>query len=104
MTKGEIINRLRGYIEEHYPLCERVEKGLDEMAQLSNNWDSYGAYEISKLAIDRAKGLCRYFPPSMQPEIEPLKIGGIGLSWPGIEDIEVTVRGDGFIEIIETVT
>lgn len=62
-------------------LILKLENGLKDMEMLQDNWDSYGAKKISKIAIDRVKDcIIRHFTENEQEKtvsIAPTKDGGI---------------------------
>ena len=70
-----------------------LELELERLAALPPGWDSYGAKEITPLAIDG----CRAFANSMS--IVPTSEGGIQLEWHALGvDLEIEIAPDGTIK------
>ncbi len=67
-------------------LSSTLEKCLEQLKQLPEGWDSYGACAISPTAIDRARSiLVRVTAPEelglSAPFVAPTSRGGVGLEW-----------------------
>ncbi|MGH7974771.1 MAG: hypothetical protein ACREBR_04550 [bacterium] len=75
-----------------------MDKKLQELSQLKENWDSYGGKPISDLAIAQAELFLQTFEviQANRPQIVPTSIGGLQLEWhQGGFDLEVEILPSG---------
>lgn len=73
---------------ESHPWKDVIEERLASIAELAEDWDSYGAPPISRTAIDTAKAvlgalsvLSAAFPTLPCPSIVPTADGSVDLEW-----------------------
>jgi hypothetical protein len=79
-------------------------RGLDEMTELTDNWDGYGSPRIAPQAITSAKRLVASFAfgELAAPHVSPVSGGAVGLHWrAGNRELELTVLPDGQVEYLE---
>ncbi len=82
-----------------------VEQQLQDMSELPADWDSYGAYPPTALALDTARTLihqaARHSVVTAPPDhLSPLPNGGVFLQWmkgPSGDKLIVDIDGDGAI-------
>lgn len=64
--------------------------GLEHLAQLPANWDSYGALVVTEAAIESASRLME------RPHVSPSPDGGVSVTWTNDHmEVDVTVLPDG---------
>lgn len=70
-----------------------LNKRLDVLASLKENWDSYGGSPITEKALRIARLMLT------APTIVPMSCGGIQLEWhKNGMDIEIAINEDGVID------
>ena len=68
---------------------------VEDFKDLPNNWNSYGAPQIEKIAIDKAIELLLRMEGDL-PTVVPTTKGGVQLEW---TSTEVEIDKDGIIDI-----
>lgn len=81
-----------------------AQRKISELAQLPENWDSYGSRSIQPAAIKQAADLIAYLSkfnlPS--PHIFPVSGGGIQLEFEqGGRELEIEILPDGSLEFLK---
>jgi hypothetical protein len=85
------------------PWLHSAQQKISELAQLSENWDSYGSRPVQQPAIEQAADLvaCLSKLDLPDPQIFPVPGGGIQLELQeGQRELELEIMPDGSIEYL----
>lgn len=83
---------------------EQVEEGIESLAQLPPNWDSYGAPSIQRRVIRAAKQLARDLPEELSecPAVVPMSTGTLQFEWDvGPRALELELESSGRIHYLK---
>lgn len=89
----------RGVMQQYEWFMPLAQK-LIGFAVLKENWDSYGARQVSALAIGEMLGVLLSIlePESPVPEVTPTVQGGVQAEWPQ-SDLVLEVDGSGRVDV-----
>ena len=90
-------------LSERSPWLSATQRKIAELAQLPENWDSYGSRPIRPAAIEQAADILAYLSKLNlpRPQIFPVPGGGIQLEFQQERrELEIEILPDGSIEFL----
>lgn len=74
-------------------MTDKVFRRLEELAELSSDWDGYGAQQLDRFALQRALDLVSWVLDRglPVPQVFPLANGGIQVEW-SVESLELDLE------------